>query len=80
MIATLGLKGIFSRKVSGHGVDPGYESKHCLYRGGAENKFMAKTWRIFLTIPIDRLADVLKGEYLESIGQSISVQKREGEF
>ena len=63
MIATLGLKGIFSRKVSGHGVDPGYESKHCLYRGGAGNKFMAKTWRTFLTIPIDRLADVMKGEY-----------------
>ena len=63
MIATLDLKGIFSRKVSGHGVDPGYESKHCLYRGGAGSKFKAKTWRTSLTIPIDRLADVMKGEY-----------------
>ena len=44
-------------------MDPGYESKHCLYRGGAGNKFMAKTGRTFLKIPIDCLADVMKGEY-----------------
>ena len=49
---------------TGHGVDPaGYESKHCLFRGGAVNNFKAKTWRTFLRITIDRLADVTKGGY-----------------
>ena len=80
MIATLDLKGIFSRKVSGHGVDPGYESKHCLYRGGAGNKFMAKTWRTFLTNPNRSSGRRYERRVLESIGQSISVQKREGEL
>ena len=80
MIATLGLKGIFSRKVSGHSVDPGYESKHCLYRGGAGSKFKAKTWRTILTNPNRSSGRRYERRVLESIGQSISVQKREGEL
>ena len=80
MIATLDLKGIFSRKVSGHGVDPGYESKHCLYGGGAGNKFKAKTWRTFLTSHNRSSGRRYERRVLESIGQSISVQKREGEL
>ena len=80
MIATLGLKGIFSRKVSGHGVDPGYESKHCLYRGGVGNKFIAKTWQTFVTKHNRSSGRRFEKRVLESIGQSISVQKREGEL
>ena len=80
MIATLCLKGIFSRKVSGHSADPGYESKHCLYRGGAGNEFKAKTWRTFLTNPNRSSGRRYERRVLESIGQSISVQKREGEL
>ena len=44
-------------------MDPGYESNHCLYRGGAGNKFKAKTWRTFQRVTIDRLADVMEGGY-----------------
>ena len=35
------MKGSFSRKMAGHGVDLVYESDHCLYRGGARNKLKA---------------------------------------
>ena len=80
MIATLGLKGIFPRKVSGHSVDPGYESKHCLYKGGAGNKFKAKTWRTFLMNHNRSSGRRYGRRVLESIGQSIFVQKREGEL
>ena len=80
MIATLFLKGIYSREVSGHGVDPGYESKHCLYRGGAGNKFKVETWRTFLTNHNRSSGRRYERRVLESIGQSISVQKREGEL
>ena len=73
------IKGISSRKVSGHSVDPGYESKRCLYRGGAGNKFIAKTWRTFLTNHNRSSGRRFEKRVLESIGQSISVQKREGE-
>ena len=66
--------------MSGHGVDPGYGSKHCLYRGGAGNKFKAKTWRTFLTNHSRSPGRRYGRRVLESIGQSISVQKREGEL
>ena len=42
---------------------PWLRVKHCLYRGGAGNKFKVKTWRTFLRITIDRLADVMEGGY-----------------
>ena len=80
MIATLCLKGSFPRKVSGHSVDPGYESKHCLYKGGAGNKFKAKTWRTFLMNHNRSSGRRYGRRVLESIGQSIFVQKREGEL
>ena len=43
-------------------MDPGYESNHCLYRGGAGNKFKAK-FKLFQRVTIDRLADVMEGGY-----------------
>ena len=74
------MKGSFLKEVLGHGVDPGYESNQYLYRGGAGNKFMAKTWRTFPT-SYNRSSGRRYGRrVLESIGQSISVQKREGEL
>ena len=44
-------------------MDPGYESNHCLYRGGAGNKFKLKHGELFQRVTIDRLADVMEGGY-----------------
>ena len=53
------------------GSDPGYESKHCLYKGGAGNKFKAKTWRTFLMNHNRSSGGRYGRRVLESIGQSI---------